>query len=192
MLHKDLYVKIVNSFNPKNIKEMKEMRITISNIALANKRFYHACKEKLVELKRMSELVLKYHTYNYNQNEFPQLLDAVFTGCTLPYSDHSINEYSPQVEEDIIEIIKLMPSSINCAIGTLRCRDEVTVLAAACMNFIIPENIIQLLLEKGADPLKQYYLNNRKISILGDLNLQMMDGEDYSRKRDIVKSFIKI
>jgi hypothetical protein len=187
MLHNDLYKNIVNCFRPKNLKELKRTKFSVVNLALINKRFYYACKEKLHKLKRMNELRLKYHVYNHEENEFPQLLDAVFTGCKLPFGNHSITRYNSQVKGDILEIIELMPSSINCNKGFLRCREDVTVLAAACFNLQILNEIIQLLLEKGADPFKQYNLNNNKISILKD-----MRDEQYLERRKIIETFNKL
>ena len=185
MLHKDMYEKIVNCFNPKNMRELKTVKVYVRKISVVNKRFYNVCKAKLRKLKRMDELRLKYNKYNSEENEFPQLLDAVFTGCRLPYSSHSVDKYSSQVKDDIVEIIELMPSSINCSVGTLIYRNNVTVLAAASFNLSIPDKIIQLFLERGADPFKKYDYNGAKITILKDLQ------EGFKKRLDIIKLFVK-
>ena len=185
MLHKDMYEKIVNCFNPKNMRELKTVKVYVRKISVVNKRFYNVCKEKLKKFKRMDELRLKYNKYNSEENEFPQLLDAVFTGCVYPYASHSVNEYSSEVKEDIIELIELMPSSINCSVGSLIYRNNVTVLAAASFNLSIPDKIIQLLLERGADPFKKYDYNGAKITILKDLKV------DHEERLKVVNSFIK-
>ena len=51
MLHKDMYKKIVNCFNPKNMRELKTVKVYVRKISVVNKRFYNVCKEKLRKLK---------------------------------------------------------------------------------------------------------------------------------------------
>ena len=55
-------------------------------------------------------------------------------------------------------MVKLLPESIHCSFGHLRCTDDVPPLLAACVNSVIPMHIVELLLENGADP-------NRKVRV---------------------------
>ncbi len=114
----------------------------------------------LYNIKRRYELREKYYVYKNEYNESknltpearPELLDALFTGCNLPFAKSSLNKYDEKVEEDIEDIIRLFPDSIDCNLGKLRCKKNITPLIAACVNRMIPVYIIEYLLEKGADP----------------------------------------
>jgi hypothetical protein len=87
----------------------------------------------------------------FNPIRRPQLLDALSTGCRLPYAYHSVSEYTPDVEQDIKEMVQLMPESLDCRVGCLRLRDEVPPLGMACMNPNIPVSMVDWLLEHGAN-----------------------------------------
>jgi len=88
----------------------------------------------------------------YHPARRPELLDALFTGCNLPGAQHSIDKYTPEVEKDIKDIVRLIPDSIHCRLGELRLRHEVSALGAACMNPNIPIHMIEWLLQHGANP----------------------------------------
>lgn len=109
------------------------------------------------DLKEIYRLVGKYRTYNssrsFNKSDAPpQLLDALFTGCTLPMAAQSVGVYSPYVESDIRSIVRVMPESIHCKLGQLRLRWDLPPLYAACVNEQMPLNIIELLLQNKANP----------------------------------------
>ena len=137
------------------------------------------------DLLRVRELYQKYSYYN-KRYEIPlnywyriyedlvieptQLLDALFAGCKLPYASSSVKYYDDTVEQDIKDIIRLIPNSIYCNLGSLRCRYYVTPLAAACHNDNIPSHIIKLLFEAGCSSLTQIKLNTSVILLRDDIH----------------------
>jgi ankyrin repeat protein len=131
----------------------------------------------------------RFYYKDFDPKGNPHLLDALFTGCTLPYAVHSINAYTPEIEEDIKTIVKLTPQSIHCILGRLRCRNEVPPLGAACANPNIPIDIIKFLLEKGADPNATWKLNGERIRIIDDLytDFHGTKDEDYAESMQRVK-----
>lgn len=173
---------ILNFIEPENFSDgaVRNCGRDISNLSSVSKEFKGICKEKLETLKKMDALIKKYPKYNAEYNHFvkdktscgnPLLLDALFTGCKLLYADHTFKKYTQELEEDIKKIIKLMPQSIHCNIGIIRCRNGVPPLAAACHNDKMPIHMIEFLLENGADPNQTYDLNGMQISILADLKI---------------------
>ena len=115
-----------------------------------------------------------YSNYYLDESKFdpkgtPELLDAFFTGCNLPFANHSIYIYTPQIEKDIKEIVRLSPSTIHCNMGHMICRNLVTPLHAACMNVNIPIHMIEFLLQNGANQHLPIKLNGCDILILQDL-----------------------
>lgn len=119
------------------------------------------------KLEKITRLVNKYNYYNEEYAKAltgkdnwvdedyksrypggnPQLLDALFAGCRLPFAYSSVTAYTPEVEEDIKAILDLMPQSTTCIIGQLRCRNYVTPLVVACHNKKMPLHMIELLLQ---------------------------------------------
>lgn len=169
---------------------------TMVSLAQVNKKLYHMCREKIEKLKEINGFINKYHACNekyedcikddewnrrypspwLNRAGNPQLLDALFTGCDLPFARNqsSFHEYNDQVEQDIIKMIQLMPQSIHCNIGELRCRSRVTPLLVACLNTNIPIKIIDLLLKNGANPQGTLMFNGtQEISIDIDLRNEL-------------------
>jgi len=146
-----------------------------------------------------SELSQKYSAYNsdfeickngddIDERCTPELLDACFTGCDLPYARHSMRTYTQEVEDDIKEIVRQSPMTVLCNFGTLRCRDRVTPLAAACANKNIPIHMIDFLLQNGADPSGAIIVNCRERSLIKDI--EICQGKEPERYQQIKKSFI--
>lgn len=88
----------------------------------------------------------------FNPSAKPHLLDALFTGCNLPFAEHSQSKYTEEVENDIKEIVQLMPESLNYGFGCLRLRANVPPLGAAIVNNNIPISLIEWLFQNGANP----------------------------------------
>lgn len=179
--------------------EAKSWGRDICNFAATNREIREICQQKLsIPIrcrkicetkqdypKKILELMNKYNRYqeeyenpayrqppylSYEPKGNPMLLDALFTGCQLPYARSTFDEYTNEIEKDIKDIVKLNPQSINCNIGELRCRTNVTPLMAACVNPNISINIIELLLENGADPKAKISVDNEDQCFLEDLN----------------------
>lgn len=200
---------IVSFIQPTKItnQEIKNCGRIILNLSLVCKEFKAICEKKIKDLKKINELVVKYPIYNSeyeNPRKFywgmtestynslpggnPQLLDALFSSCNLPFAKHTFSEYTSEVEEDIKKIVKLTPQSINCILGELRCRIFVPPLAAACINAKIPVQTVEFLLKNGANPNTTYELNGQSIHLLKDTKSNV-DTERFLALETIFKKF---
>jgi hypothetical protein len=165
-----------------------------ARISLVSKMF---CKEAsifdMVGMKKVlwDALTQKYTRYNQEYRESiacpperrpqlgmadpfpPQLLDAVSTGSGKLLSLCTFNEYSSEIERDIFQIVRLMPQSLFCAFGQMRCRLKVTPLAMACVNNNIPLSIIEFFFQQGADANATLIWSISPIKILHDLKRNM-------------------
>tara|TARA_Y100000991_G_C21967621_1_gene347684 strand:+ start:737 stop:1390 length:654 start_codon:yes stop_codon:yes gene_type:complete len=100
----------------------------------------------------------------------PILFDLLFTGCMLPYAEHSYQYFTDQIYEDLKVLLCIMPSSIHSNSGRLRCRYNVTPLCAAIFNNNIPRYVVKLLLDKGANKNVPILFNGHEMDILDDLH----------------------
>jgi len=138
------------------------------SFALIDKASQRCFASTLLSLKNELSVLSKYTAYQQNNENlelnhhriakendpdaYPQLLDALFTECKLPYASSTYSTYTHEIENDIKKIVRLVPSSIHCRVGRLRCRYKVPPLLAACVNQKVPLHIIQFLLRHGARP----------------------------------------
>ena len=137
------------------------------------------------DYSKLYYLMKKYHKYDdiiMQKNRFlyglkypkedvyscPILIDALFTGHTLPTANHSFDKINKQILEDIREIIRILPSSVNCRIATMRCREYVPAFVLACINENIPWNIVKEIAK--INPSIDYYFNSTKVTFNHDLN----------------------
>lgn len=134
-------------------------------------------KEKLDALKRIYDLVLRYSNYNQHAEHpkdfwrrtrldsripfcqsikpltkgSPQLFTALSIGHHLFDSNYRYNIYTSKLEQDIKEIVELIPESLNFLFGDSHVDScFLTPLAMACMNVKIPLYMIEFLLQRGA------------------------------------------
>lgn len=184
----------------------KEIEGAKSNMKL-NREIASICRPQIQKINEMKHFYNKYHVYNKehedqfrpwsyeknSQENNPQLLDALFAGCTLPCTKSSVEEYTPEVENDIMRIVKLFPRSIHFDNGQMRCRRYVTPLAAACHNENIPPKIIDFLLKNGASSSTTIYLepSTEYISLLEDLRNHVKGESSRRRFETIEKLFNK-
>lgn len=152
------------------------------------------CQEHILKLKQICVLKKKYHDNNLEYLSIhttpsqwnmwfpnpermgnPQLLDAV-------------SSKSPVID-DIKSIVTLTPQSLDCTMGAMRCRDQVPPLFKACCNDRIPIEIIEFLLESGANPFACLSLNNEMTPIF--LDIETVEILDKQRKDAIYKVFAK-
>src|SRR6056297_1444731 len=141
-------------------------------------------------------LIKKYTKYNEEyenpdklwlfkgQLQLPLLIDALATGCKLPYAKHSIDNFDETTMIDIKNIIRLFPDSLNCDLGQLRCREYVTPLVMAAANENVPIEILKYLIENGADVNKTYKFNCEDIALCQDLKYNC---ESTERNQKIIK-----
>jgi|GEM_PF-2086045 len=179
LIEKDVCAKIFNfvdySLNEATPEAVKRKGKAVENISLVNKMFKSICEEKIKILSKIFYLLNKYHKYNdmfkeYHEN--PQLLDALSTGWERS-GKPTFSVYNQVIGEDIKEIVKLIPESINCVTRFLhQRRSGVHPLAVACFNENIPVDIIELLLKNGANPNATYHSGGDQISLLADPAIQ--------------------
>ncbi len=87
----------------------------------------------------------------------------------LPYAKSTHDDFTNDIQDDIPYILELLPQSVKCDFGQLRCRSKVTPLMAACINPGVPIEIIRLLLKHGANPNEEVKVNGNSVDLLKDL-----------------------
>jgi hypothetical protein len=119
------------------------------------------------------------HMRQFDSTADPMLLDALFSGCDLVLvrDKRTMRRWTSEIEDDVREIVELFPSSVNCNVAEIRCRDGVHPLAAAVHNEEVPVEIIEFLLQNDADPNMTYSVNCRPQTILDDLKYGQCDLE---------------
>jgi hypothetical protein len=131
---------------------LTEARLVLQSILLVSKQFYSITTTYMSELKEIYNLMEKYPKNQYESAHYNNparssiLLDALFTGCDLPYASHTFRDWSKEIEDDIKRTIQLIPETLNNDTGVLRCRCYITPFAAACYNTNIPLHIIEYML----------------------------------------------
>ena len=145
-----------------------ETKLIINSILLVCKQLNSIATSYISELKEIYDLIEKYPKYRYESafNNSPArasiLLDAFYTGCDLPFADHSFDFWCEEIENDVKRTIQLIPESLNNTDGLLRCRHNITPFAAACYNKNIPIHIIEYMLQTNPDLINtKIYLNNQ-------------------------------
>jgi hypothetical protein len=126
--------------------------------------------EHLHKIRRLRLLLRKYHVFSVYDpdrvSECPLLLDALSSGCNYiwPMIGGSVKEFGNDVKRDIIDLIKLVPSSVNYKMekSIVYGRSYITPLYIACLNPKIPLNIVKMLFEHGADNNKYIYVQLNK------------------------------
>lgn len=166
-------------------KEIKHVGKEILNLSLVCKYFKNTSAKFLKDIKSIHILYNKYSSYNIDYlrpgcgwqdhrklmvpRGNPQLLDLLTTGRTLAIANRSFHEFSKEQEDDFKEIIRLMPRSLQCNMGDLKCRSFVKPIVMACFNEQVPLHVIEILLKNGANPNETLIFNERKIHVLVDL-----------------------
>ena len=171
------------------------------NIALTNKNFYNHLKYTLFDLSRMHFLYTKYSKFNseyetpekhffgnsyeniYNFSVPPILIDALNSGCRLPYAKHSSEEVN---FNDVKEIIRLIPNTIHSNLGELRCRSHITPFVCAAFNNNINEEVLLYLLDHGCNPNTFHKVNGQLVSFIEDI--KDCDENRYNLLLKILKS----
>lgn len=182
----DLIIQFVCKFN--NDYDIVE---EIKNDAIDGMKIFNAFKKKnhleyFTKKKKAIELIKKYNYYQSdyelyiiqckktNKSKFecinPILNDVLFTGCNLPYADHSHEYFTDETFIDLKTIIHLFPSCLKSTFGRLRCRYNVPPLYAACINSNIPMYVIKYLIKNGADINQKILVNGYPCEMLEDLN----------------------
>ncbi len=150
------------------IQELNQYKLVNKSFNTAISFVLKNLNERVNNLRLIKFLTQRYYVYNEayenglsetNNSRLPypdpkgppQLLDALFSGCELPFARSSLKYFTEEVEADIIDLIKLMPESINCSLGKLKNAYEIPPLYAAIINTAVPEYIIELMFEYGAD-----------------------------------------
>lgn len=214
---KEINKEIVGFVTPEKMtnKGVQQCGRIFVNFSLVCKEFHEMSKDKLKDLQKIDALITKYPRFNasyenpptftrldINRGTFvpdkeknslvpggnPQLLDALFTGFDKNFRG-TFETYSPEIEEDIKEIVKLTPQSLKCALGELRNRKFVTPLIIACFNENIPIHIVELLLEKGANPNTSYEVDYTQTHMLKDVKKLLENPERFAAIEALFKKY---
>tara|TARA_A100001015_G_scaffold196074_1_gene218685 strand:+ start:560 stop:1189 length:630 start_codon:yes stop_codon:yes gene_type:complete len=111
----------------------------------------------------------------------PILCDILFTELNIPFSRSSFNRITDNLFEDLKEIIRLIPDSLESGWCHLRCRTNVTPLYAACINEKIPLDIVKYMIEQGADKKNKVKVNGFSRNILVDIRKETVNIYRYNR-----------
>ena len=172
-------IKYIDLDQKKYIKKYIFNQLSVfSKLININSIFYKKYIEKYSKLKKIYYLINKYYKlHNRYENEIeyysstPILYDALSTSLVLPYvnSSYQLNNIGDLkiFYQDIYDIIKYIPESLNYNDGNLRCRYKVTPLYIACLNSFIPINIIERLMKKSN--IFYIFVNGHKVNMLTDL-----------------------
>lgn len=102
----------------------------------------------------------------------PVLLDLMTTGLELPFIKPTRKYWRDEYADDVREIIRLFPDSVHCDMGYARCRSNLTPLYFASLNNDIPIEVVEILLQNGANPNHEIDINCGKVPILADWGLE--------------------
>jgi hypothetical protein len=119
-----------------------------------------------------------FHRYTYTN---PILCDILFTELYIPFSRSSFNQITDELLDDLKEIIRLIPDSLESGWCHLRCRTNVTPLYAACINEKIPIDIVRYLIDQGADKKNKVKVNGFSRNTLVDLKRDCINRERYNK-----------
>ena len=113
-------------------------------------------KEHIYKICRIRFFLRKYYKFReYTENGSCLLLDALSSGCTrmLRNVSSSASKFSSDVENDIREIVELLPWSLNYKLDKiiLYNKRDITPLYMACLNENVSLDIVKLLLQSGVD-----------------------------------------
>ena len=126
------------------------------------------------DLRKLYFLIKKYDYYEYWCKEREPirtiLIDMLCTECSLPFALSSHSIFTDDIFNDIKEIIRIVPQSLQSQYGQLRCRYKLSPLDIACHNVNIPLNVIEYILDKGANMYYLYEVNGYKTHILDDID----------------------
>lgn len=141
---------------------------TLNQFSFTCKQLANSGKKHIDQLRKL-QLQKKYTAYPSDKNS--ELYDALQTGLKIPYSHSSFDSYTRSTTKDIIDIVRLIPESINTKpkTGNLRCRKEIPTFFIACHNSHVPLEVIEYLLEHGANPRDTINVNGYDTPILKDL-----------------------
>lgn len=110
-----------------------------------NEDYEHGCgKLVIIPSKKKHRLRIE----ELEPEASPQLLDVLFTGYKPSWNMSTFNEYTPEMEQDIRDIIRLMPRSMHCLLLSDLGHMPFTV---ALMNPNIPIHIVKLLMDNMKD-----------------------------------------
>ena len=185
-------------------KDIRLAAQSLYNLSWVCTTFKRGAAQRIVDIQTIFRLYNKYHFHNeiylqpgcyYDPDSNigkrvpcgnPQLVDLLASGYPST-SEKTFESFSPEQEEDLKQIVKLMPRSLLCNIGRLRCREFITPFIMACHNRQVPVTILQFLLLNGAKSNSVYKLSEKKIHILTDL--KNCDPERFEQIKPVLVQF---
>ncbi len=203
-LYPDIQYHIISYLFPREKKSDIKIYELILNKCFKENPIYFL--QKISSFKKLLKIYDKYTVYPIDEimyvnifSKIPDkyyigghaLYDLLSTGCNLPFSKSSFKTYTKDIEDDIKFMIVNNPQSIHCSFGILRCRERITTLAMACINYNIPIDIIELMLINGADPNAGYYVNGYYTNMMDDLVI-CMGNIRYSELENLFKKYEKL
>lgn len=146
--------------------EIREAGRTVASLARVDRAIRPKCLAILSVLQNLYQLAThRYMTYKYTAyppiivgGSILRLFDALMTGMTVVTMRHTFDKFTDEIHRDIRDMIINVPDIIFHCRARFSSLRRVTPLVVACVNPRIPLDIVDLLLEEGADvtPLIHY------------------------------------
>ena len=128
------------------------MRVTLVDkdlamIARVTHLFYDL--KRACSMRETQDLRQKYSKYDSPPylEEYPYLLDALCTGCQLPFTQHTVEDYTAQTERDIKRLLVDKPSRKSEVSKVLMTSRRISILGAACVNPNVSLRIVEIILD---------------------------------------------
>lgn len=138
--------------------------------------------------------IIESNNHNLDRcNSNPILIDILSTGSTLPlaYSTYTTFQTYNNKFHFIWEVLKLFPECIYSNFGSLRCRNNITPIAAACYNYSVSLVIIESLIKMYPDFNRKIICNGNEIDLIEDINSLGLSGSSTQRNINLSKIFDK-
>ena len=153
--------------------EIREAGRTVASLARVDRAIRPKCLAILSVLRHLyQDATRTYMTHKYtayNSDKSSQLIDALMTGLNVPLAQHTFEDFTDGIHRDIRDMIIHMPDTIRYDGAELRCFPGVSPLFVACVNPRIQLDIVDLLLEKGADVTAMIHLSQLILPCLAEL-----------------------
>src|SRR5579883_902093 len=119
--HSDMMYVIISYMFPNNKSEFELYNILLEYCYKNNNKYWmkaYVDFNRFLLLKKYKKYDNNYATESNRETDNylggSELLDALFTGCNLPFGRGTFSTYTSSIEEDIKFIISYLPESIKC------------------------------------------------------------------------------
>ena len=142
-------------------EEIKSCARQLLNLALLEKDLFMIISQtsqtlsffkNLWKLRYQQDLMKKYSYYDHPPywEERPHLLDALCSGCPFSFAPHTFEEFTADIEKDILPLCDL-PRRKSQTLKELATERRISVLGAACINPHVPLSLVKFILYRDGE-----------------------------------------